>query len=209
VPPVNAADSTVFTYYSTQNGNFFLGRREAALGDPVFGTSLGNSAMSPSRPSVTGDGKLAFFVNSAKDACFIATNSGLGGVPSCIRFPGQIYSVSMSPSGTLYGFVLLNSLGYPDNRIVIVDLAANTSGTVKLIAPSNDGASESVLYAEAMAFTANGRYLIYDALTVVRFSDGSQIGLWAVYAIDFSSGRTLALLPPTLGYDLGIPPWGI
>jgi hypothetical protein len=200
-PPVSAGDSTLFVY--RDSGVLKLGRREAALGDPTQGVSLGSRAVAEARPAVSGDGTLTFFTTADYDACFLATSPSAA--PSCLGLPGQIASVAMSRDKNVYAFVLLDSNGQRDNRITVVDLRANTGSTYDLVAPTADGgAVSSVLYADALDFTANRRYLLYDALNVLRLADGTNVGLWSISAIDFTTSRTYTLVPPDsrLGHRL-------
>lgn len=200
-PPVAAADSTLFVY---RDGPILLGRRETALGDPAEGVGLGTTAAAAARPAVSGDGTLAFFVTSTNDACFIATTGGGG--PSCLGLPGQIASVSMSRDERFYAFVLLDPAGQRDNRITVVDLASNSARTYTLVSPTTDGGFESeVLFADALDFTANKRFLLYDAFNVLGLADGTQIGLWSISAIDLTSSQTYSVIPPVVGLDIAYP----
>jgi hypothetical protein len=206
-PPVSSDDSTLFVFYDSKQGGYFLGRREDALGDEAPGVYLSQSEVANARASVTGDGSLAFYVDSENDACFIATAGGQA--ESCLGFPGQISSVGMAPDGNRYGFVFLDVLGNPDNSIAFVNLATDTTTVYDLISPTEDaGDRNTVLFADVLTFTADGRYLIYDALNVVGQLGGSQVGAWSIYALDLVTDYTLTVVPPTEGYDIGYPSVG-
>lgn len=200
-PAVAAADSTLFVY---RNGPLLLGRRETALGDPAQGVGLGTTAAAAARPAVSGDGTLAFFVTSTNDACFIATTGG--GAPSCLGLPGQIASVTMSRDASFYAFVLLDSAGQRDNRITVIDLPRNATQTYTLVSPTTDGGFPSeVLFADALDFTSNKRFLLYDALSVFELFDGTEIGLWSISAIDLTSSLMYSIIPPLVGLDIAFP----
>ena len=199
-PPVAGNDSAVVIY---RDGQLFLGRRETALGDPSQGVNLSDHPAAFERPAVSGDGALAFFVTSDNDACFIPTNGSEA--PSCLGLPGQIASVAMSRDATAYAFVLLNA-GERDNRIAVVDLAADTALTYDLVTPATDGdTAGSVLFADTLEFTANRRFLFYDALTVLTLSDGSEVGVWSISAIDFTGSQTYTVVAPFEGVDIANP----
>ncbi len=78
--------------------------------------------------------------------------------------------------------------------------------TFPLVAPATEGAViNSVAYAEAMDFTSDNRYLIYDAYNVLKFQDGSSIGVWSIYALDLETEQTLPLVGPFTDADVGFP----
>ena len=202
IPSVRGPDSTLFVYQD-EFGNFRLGRREDALGDPAHGTQLATAIVAAARPSVSRNGEFAVFVNAQNDICFVSTD---GYEEDCLGFPGLLYSVAMSPNGQLLGFVLRDVLGNPDNRISVIDLGADEPKTFTLRAPAYDGpGTNTILQADAMDFTLDGQWLVYDALNAVAFSDGSRLRQWSLYALHLNTGRNLALIPPIRGLDIGFP----
>ena len=202
IPSVRGPDSTLFVYRD-EFGNFRLGRREDALGDPAHGTQLATAIVAAARPSVSRNGEFAVFVNAQNDICFVSTD---GYEEDCLGFPGLLYSVAMSPNGQLLGFVLRDVLGNPDNRISVIDLGADEPKTFTLRAPAYDGpGTNTILQADAMDFTLDGQWLVYDALNAVAFSDGSRLRQWSLYALHLNTGRNLALIPPIRGLDIGFP----
>ena len=203
IPSVQGPDSTLFVYRNIF-GNFRLGRREDALGDEARGTPLANTLVAAARPSVSRNGELAVFVNTENDICAIRTDSS---GESCLGFPGLIHSVAMSPDGQLFGFVFLDAPGNPDNRISVFDLGPAEPRTFTLRAPAYDapGGTDTILHADAMDFTLDGQWLVYDALNAVTFGDGSRLRQWSLYALHLETGRNLALIPPIRGLDIGFP----
>ncbi|MDQ2979463.1 MAG: M4 family metallopeptidase, partial [Acidobacteriota bacterium] len=199
-PPVTASDSTLLIF---RDGPLLLGRREAALGDPAQGSRLSTTPVADERPSVSGDGTLAFFVSSNNDACFLPTNGSAS--PSCLGFPGQIASVSMSRDQNVFAFVFLNN-GERDDRIGVADLQKGTTAVFPLVSPSTDGGtSGTVLFADSLDFTANRRFLLYDNLNLLTLSDGTRLAYWSISAIDFASGEIITVIPPVRGFDIANP----
>jgi bacillolysin len=207
VTPVGGKDATMFVSYSSIYGGYYLTRQEDALGDSSEGSWISCYDIAQARPSVSGDGSLAFFVDGVNDACFIATDTDGNLCEECLGFAGEISSVAMSPDGQIYGFVLLDEFGEPDNSIMVVDLRpGGQSQTYTLVSPSIDGvALNTVMFADAMDFSSDNRYLLYDAYNVMQFNDGAMIGVWSIYAIDLLSGQTMALFGPLAGVDIGYP----
>ncbi len=190
--------------YRDTSGHFGLGRREDALGDPAHGTQLATAIVAAARPSVSRNGEFAVFVNAQNDVCLVSTDNSSG--EGCLGFPGLVHSVAMSPDSQLFGFVLLDPQGNSDNRISVIDLGANEPKTFTLRAPAYDGpGTNTILRADAMDFTLDGQWLVYDALNAVAFSDGSRLRQWSLYALHLNTGRNLALIPPIRGLDIGFP----
>ncbi|HUG37962.1 MAG TPA: M4 family metallopeptidase, partial [Candidatus Limnocylindrales bacterium] len=204
-PSVSGADATLFAFFDADAQSFFLGRREGA--DPPQGIQLSEFDVLLSRPSVTSDGATAAFVDGVNDVCLIATDNTT--TEGCFGLPGTVHSVAMSRDGTRLSFVLLDGAGNPDNRITVIDTSGGgTDRTFTLVAPTLDGDGatvDAVLYADAMTFTADGRFLLYDALNEIRLVDGSSVQVWSIYALELSTGQVLALVPPVPGLDIGFP----
>ena len=205
--PVSGDDSSVFIYYDPYSAGYFLGRYEKDLGDPLTGSLLSCYDVFRTRPSVTGDGSLAFFVDSIEDACFLATNPSI--CESCLDLPGTIGSVAMSPDGDVYGFVLLDAAGEPTNEITVIDLRKpenQQTKTIPLVSPATEGASlNTVIYADTMDITSDNRYLVYDAYNIMRLGDGTQLGVWSIYALDLVTEQIIPLVEPYIDFDIGFP----
>jgi hypothetical protein len=202
--PVSGDDSYIFVSYRAGDG-YYLARRETAQGDNEYGSWLSARQVKRARPSVSGDGEMAFFVDASNDACFIDTDNG---EEACLERPGQIHSGAMSPDAQVYGFVMLDDDGSnPTDQIMVIDLRdGGTNRVFDLTAPGTEGYSvETVVFADAMDFTSDNRYLMYDAYNILQLEDGSQIGVWSIYAIDLETEQTIALVQPTPGYDIGYP----
>jgi hypothetical protein len=56
-----------------------------------------------------------------------------------------------------------------------------------------------------MAFTANGRFLVYDALNAIKAPDGTITGIYSIYALELTSGNEFPLVAPLKGYNIGNP----
>ena len=202
IPSVRGPDSTLFVYRD-EFGNFRLGRREDALGDPAHGTQLATAIVAAARPSVSRNGEFAVFVNAQNDICFIGTD---GSGEDCLGLD-FVASVAMSPDTRFFGFVLLDTQGnHPDNRITVVDVETRQDRTFTLKTPTYDGpATDTILRADAMDFTSDGQWVIYDALNAISFADGSQLRQWSLYALHLATGTNLPLIRPIPGLNIAYP----
>lgn len=198
-PPVNGKDATLFVFLF--QGQFYLGRREG--NDPSTGVALSSIPLIPRRPVISGNGNAAIFVSADHDLCAVATD---GSEPAqCLGFAGFIHSVAMTPDGNRWAFVLRDKLGNPTHEITVLDLKANTRKSYELVAPANDGEGNPIDYADSMDFSADGRTLIYDALTYINQSGIGQVPVWAMYALDLRNQIFTSLLPPIPGVAVGNP----
>ena len=217
IPATQGEDSALFLFadpdpFGPQSLCIFtgtglcLGRLENPV-DQSPGIVLSQFDVGPGRAAVTCDGSFAIFVDPFANLCSIPTDASEG--ESCFDLEGTVFSVAMSPDGNRFGFVLLDEFGEPDNFITVVDLLAEPPDDVisyELVALAPDGGTiGSVLFADAMDFTNDGRLLIYDALTALPLVGGGQVDVWSIYAIDLVTGATLNLVPPVQGLDVGFP----
>jgi bacillolysin len=209
IPTVSGNDATLFVFFDSSAGRYFLGRKELPS-DGNGGAGLSHFDVSERRPAVTGDGTLAAFVDSVDDACLIATDGSQA--ESCLNLPSngiRVSSVGMSRDARRFGFVLLGSDGFPENQILVVDLQTKQTVTYQLTSSTLDGgALATILFADAMTFTSDGRAIVFDAFNKLTLSDGSAIGAWSIGALDLSSGTTLSLVPPDAQFDIDFPDLG-
>ncbi|MEM7283576.1 MAG: M4 family metallopeptidase, partial [Pseudomonadota bacterium] len=204
VDEIAGPDNTIFTYFDNNVGAYFLGRVDNVLGDTLPGIQLTANPVARQRPSVSGDGARAVYVDANQDVCIIQTNSP--GTEECLGLTGQVASVAIAPDGRTYGFVFLNNQGVSENSITVIDAATGQSQAFTLLSPAPDATTNiEVVRADAMDFTADNRYLVYDAFNSIRFLDGSTLGLWSIYAVDLISGATLTVIPPVGSLDIAFP----
>jgi Zn-dependent metalloprotease len=209
IPAASGDDSALFVYYDAKSKGYFLGRRET--GDPTQGIQLSAYDAALSRPSVSGDGNLAVFVNTSNDVCFIRTDGSAK--ESCMGW-NDVSSVAMSRDGNLFGFVMLNSQGQRSNKLTIFNLrnnlpAGDSEQVYTMVAPTYDGiTTNTILMGDTMSFSVNNSYVFYDAYNVIKLADGSQFGAWSIYGIDLTTKQTIVVVPPIRGYDIGNPSFG-
>ena len=210
IPGVRGPDATLFVYRDVL-GQFRLGRREAAQGDGEQGVQLAEDIVVRARPSVSRDGGLTVFVDAENDLCFIATD---GNGQRCLESPDPVAAAAMSPDGRLLGVILLNELGNPDNTITIVNIETGEQRTFLLtpVAYAGPVPDDTLPYASTINFTADGQWLIYDALNTVTVSGDEdsliERGQWSLYALDLQTGRGFPLIPPRRGIHYAFPALG-
>lgn len=211
IPVVRGPDATLFVYRDVL-GQFRLGRREAAQGDGEQGVQLAEDIVVRARPSVSRDGGLAVFVNTGNDLCLIETDKIEQ--EQCLESPDPIAAAALSPDGRLLGVIPLNDLGNPANTITILNLETEEQRAFLLTpfeytVPVPD---DILPYASTVNFTADGQWLIYDALNAVTIS-GDEDALfersqWSLYALDLHTGRGFPLIPPERGVHYAFPALG-
>jgi hypothetical protein len=206
--PVPAADSTIYVSYS---GSFFLDRRETLLGDPPGGSPLSAFDVDRVRPSVSGDGAEAWFVDSDQAICVIDTNPTAPEACAARGSPPTIppaTAVAVSPQGN-YLAVVFDAT--PQNAITVTyrDPLEGWTRTYLLEAPAVDGQPiANLLYPDAMDFTADERFLVFDALNELQLAGQGTVLLWSIYALDLADGTLRDLVPPLAGFDFAYPSLG-
>lgn len=209
-PGVDADDSLVFLYRADGAEDYRVGRREDAQGDdPTIGVGLISSPLSaPTRIHVQGDGEMGIFVSDERDVVLFDT---LSGNATEVGLPGEgiyVSSVAMAPDGEHYAFVLLDGLhGEPTNEVTVIDIGGAGSGQVyTLTSPDVDGVIlNTVLFADQMDFSADNRFLVYDAFNEVSLVGGASYEAWSIYALDMTTGNTLVVVSPDPDLDIGNP----
>jgi Zn-dependent metalloprotease len=204
-PAVSGTDASLFNFYFPGSG-FYLARRETPDDVAVGGIFLSYYPISPARSSVTGDGSIGMFVDSANDVCAVYTNATQP--ESCLGFAGLAHSVAVARDQTKVAFVLLDAYGYPDNNITIYDLITEDIVAFPLVAPVLDGGTVNVLMADVMEFTGDSKGLVYDAYNELTLKNGQKIGLWSIYRLDLETGQVVTIVPPIEGIDIANPSLG-
>ncbi|GAB6060711.1 M4 family metallopeptidase [Desulfonatronum parangueonense] len=201
IPFLSGADNDIFLF-ATHEGTF-LGRREAALGDPVQGVQLSSYPAAAIRPSVSRDGTFVSYVTIDDDMAVQVTD-GSEDVEK-LGMPGFVYSTSMSPDGNKYAFVLQDE-EQPSNTIVVVDARTGEVVEYQLRVQLFDAPPKDMIrFAETMTFSADGNHLVYDAFSVFDVVGGDRIGAWAVYALDLTTGMNYPLVSSASGLHIGNP----
>ncbi len=207
-PVINAEDSTLAIFWGSNvldtgeaNFGYFIGRKEQAFNDPQQLDPLFPIEVKQRRLSVSGDGSKVAFVSSDNDFCIYQTdNSQIG---DCLGFPGQVYSGTMSADAKRLALILLNEEGEPENKIMLIDLASDSSQTIELRAPLLDGDTVEVLRADIMDFSSDGSMLMYDAFSQIQVESSSKIGVWNIYGLDLNTGGVSFITQPNPESDSG------
>lgn len=218
-PGTEGDDSVLFLRYqylpTYDDWAYFLYRFEPDLDGGLGPYPLSAWAVDGKRPSVTGDGELAYFIDPLDDVCSILTD-GSELEELCITDPSipPVASVAVAPRGDVYGFVMRNELGERLNEITVIDLDAappndvltyRLDAPVTVPSPTGGAMIATVRYADAMDITADGRYVIYDALNGLQVAGGGSVDVWSLYALDRVTGAIAAIVPPQPGWDVGYP----
>jgi Zn-dependent metalloprotease len=213
-PPIEGTegeDATLFVRYDPFSDALFLAREEFGLSDPIGGVYLSRFDVRAKRPAVIGDGSFAVFVDSIDGLCFIPTD-GTAEEDCDPGLSDSVASVAVSPDGNVYGFVLLDAFGDPDNQIHVIDVRkAPPDDLISIVveAPAIDaGTLAHIRFADALDIGIRNDLLVFDALTQVSFSGAGGAGdveVWAIYAIDLATRNIFTIVPPIAGLDIGYP----
>ncbi len=206
IPAVQAPDSTLCLRSGIYG--YYLVRKETSMGDPSGGSFVGTvHNLDLKRVSVSGNGSWAVFITQDYDFGVVNTD-GTG--PSLAGHPGSYSSAAISPDGSRMALVLRDSFtGYAKNQIVIFNLSTSGSQTFTLYGVTSEGNYMDIVdHADVMDFTADGRYLIYDAYCYSVTASGDVLDGWTIFAMDTSTGAIQTLLDLNSDYDIGNPALG-
>lgn len=207
IPAVQAPDSTLCLRLGN-NGYYSLYRKETAMGDSSTGSFIGTiHYLDAKRVSISGNGSDAVFTTVDNDFGYVgtdATGAELAGNP------GIYHSVALSPDGSRVALVLLNQYtGRPENQIKIIDLNTSVNQTFTLYGQTSEGNYVDIVdHADVMDFTADGRYLIYDAYCYSTTASGDILDGWTIFALDTTTGVIQTLVDLNSDYDIGNPALG-
>ncbi|HFC53921.1 MAG TPA: M4 family peptidase [Gammaproteobacteria bacterium] len=197
--PIDAEDSVVTII--PRDGRFYLGRREKASGDTEYLTS---TPVQPRRPAVSANGDIVAFISEDFDLCFVGTN----GLEICLNKPGRYHSVAISPDAKAISYVRRDPSTREALPLICVEWTDSPEDNYCYLLQSAgmDGSLlNTVAYAGAMDFTADNRYIFYDALNRATLANGKLVGVWSIYALDLVSGDTVSLFPPMKDIGLASP----
>jgi len=204
IPPVAAADSTMCLRFDPVAQRYYTVRRESALGDAASGFALYYCA--PRRVSISGDGSLALFVTEDHDLAILATDDSS---VEAAGIPETVHSVALSPDGRYAAIVVLDALGNPTDQIHRIDIASGSAQTYNLYALTSEGDELALVnYADVLDFTADGHYLIHDALCTAITAQGDIFDGWAIFSLDTSTGNIQTLTDPNTDFNVGNPALG-
>lgn len=208
LPSVAGPDSTLALRLDPFANQYFLVRREAALGDGDLGSFVfTGDYLAPRRVSVSGNGSFCVFVTALNDVASINTD---GTDLSFGDVPGLVHSVAAAPDGNHYALVVNNQQTLePLNEIWIIRLNPPDTRRIKLTAPGTEGADLDVVkFADTMYFRSDSQSLVYDAYTEIKTQDGQALGSWTLFSMDLLDGSISTLININEGLDFGNPSLG-
>jgi|GEM_PF-1341548 len=202
--PPTGPDSYLITYQAV-DGNNYLGRREAALGDGTSVKAISLYAMTArSRASVTGDGSRAGFVTSTYDVAFALTD---GSYASVAGFPGRYNSLAQSSDGNYIACIARDpSTGLAIPKFLYINLTTGTTEALDLYLPVADGPNSITISAvDEVDLSPDGQIALFDGLAKTSLADGTKIQSWSVFAIDLHTKSIYTLAGPLLNINIGSP----
>lgn len=205
--PAAGPNSCLFVYQSS-DGNYYLGRNEAAQGD---GASL--RALSPyvvstdTRVAVTADGAVAAHVTASHNLVLTATNASSTANAQWFDTGGTLNSLAVSADGNHLAVTYRNATtGAFGSTIGYLNFNTGTSETINLAVPVGDGSSTtSIGVVDEVDLSPDGRFALVDGFSETQLADGTTIQGWTVFAVDLSSKAVFAISPPLNGIAIGNP----
>ncbi len=137
------------------------------------------------RPAVSDTSGIILFVDSNHDLRILDANSA-NPQEAVLDTSGIWESVAIGPG--------INSIAlttkYIDTTVYYLDLTNDVSIAYKIRTQSYDGpVVTTALYADAMSFSLNGEYLLFDAYNEIPNSAGGKISFWNIDLLDVKTGK--------------------
>ncbi|MEJ2642311.1 MAG: M4 family metallopeptidase [Desulfosarcinaceae bacterium] len=155
------------------------------------------------RPAVitTSGGTLVLF--AGRDYNLYGVPADGSSNPRQLTDSGIVYSLAASPDGRFLAFTTPDAA---DNHIYLLDLEDETSQQIVLQSPTTehpeDGSAEestntnTLLYADALAFDYASKFLVFDALNCISTPDsrcqtGEGYRYWTIGLLDLANGQLI------------------
>ncbi len=154
------------------------------------------------KPSVTDDGEFVLFVDYDYNPRIVAID---GSAEQQLDDSGTFWNLAYSPNGN---YIAATS-NVADGLIYLFDMV-NTDNVYQypLYAQTyTEGAqSSTVLYADAMDWTLDSQYLVYDAYNIAATATGDTLDYWDINFLRIADGTVIRAFPPQdIGVNLGNP----
>lgn len=202
--PPSGPDSYLVTYLAV-DGNTYLGRREAALGD---GNGITRITPVPldrtTRASVSGDGSEVVFVSATRDVVLAKTN-GSGSTPA--GGPGRFNSATLSADGKYFACIGRDvATGTPLKQIIYINTATSQAEVIDLYLPVADGPNTIALtLVDEIDLSPDGQLALFDGFAKTTLGDGTSVQGWALFGVDLRTKAIFSLLGPLPNLNLGNP----
>jgi bacillolysin len=168
------------------------------------GATIEQIASSPllGKPSVSDDGSFVLFVDQNYNP-WIANTDGSG--EEQLDDSGVFWNIAISPNGAKIASVS----NVADGLIYLFDLNdSNQDQAFELYSQTYSQGEQPgfVAYADALDWTLDNQFIVYDALNINVKATGDTLEYWDVNALRITDGNIVRLFPPQPeGINLGNP----
>jgi len=194
-PQVDNSDSTLFITPSnnlnSQEPNNLI------VPAPPVSTQL-------ARPSVSGDGSLAAYLDGSNNVCWIATLDLTD--PGCLSPTVNANAIALSPNKKKIAYVLNAS----PTTINIYDISSSTTSTLNITAPTTDNATllTTIKRVDQMDFSSDSNSIYFNASNEITYLDGNTTLSWSIYSINITSQQIYSVIPSIKGISFSYPALG-
>ena len=155
-----------------------------------------------SKPSVSDDGSFVLFIDQDNNPWIAATD---GSYEEQLDDSGIFWNLSISPDGNKLAAVTNDF----DGLFYFIDMNNDAnSSTYQLYSQTYSEGVQSgfVAYADAMDWTLDSEWVVYDALNETTTASGDSLEYWDINFIRMSDGTIIRAFPPQPeGIDVGNP----
>ncbi len=185
LPPVQGTE--YLAVISAQSGQLFRVTTNAQQPTPLSSVAL------YSRPTVTDDGALVFYVDQTTNLRVVGSD---GGNPQQLTNSGGFNNVSISPSGRF--LAVTTTLSQPVIYLADLDSPSPAFQPTQLYTPTYTPGEEAgnILFPDRIDWASDNEILMYDALNIIVDSNGDTTGYWDINLLRTSDGTISRLFPP-------------
>lgn len=205
--PPSGPDAYLISYEAT-DGNYYLGRREAAFGET--GTtvrSISGYAIDPdSRPTVTANGAYAAHVTAGGNFA-LAPTDGSSATSQLVDFGGLANAISISADGKYLAVIGRNAATQlPTPEIYYGNLQTGVGELISLYLPVADGPNTiQITRVDEVDLSPDGQYALFDGMAETKLPNGTTVRGWTIFGIDLKTKQVFSLLPPSSDAAYGNP----
>jgi bacillolysin len=201
--PPGGPDAYLFIY-PAMDGNYYLGRKEAALGDRNNITPISSSPIDPDcRPTLSEGGRSVMFVSPDRSLISALTDGSVSEPTGYYN----VNSVAVSADSNYIAMIKRDpGTDLSINEIIYINLATGQTVTISVSGPTSERVSRTKIKSiDQIDLSPDGQNAVFDALTETTLETGEVVSEWSIFTLDLNTKKIVRLTGPYDDYNAGNP----